>query len=157
MAPKASVAMADLDHFKRLNDTFGHAAGDRALRNFAQVLRATMRPSNLVARWGGEEFVVVLGDCTADEAAAALNRVRKALAASLADGTHPACTVSFGVAEFPAHGNDLDGLVHQADGALYQAKQGGRNRVVIAGRAGPTPEDMPAHETGGQSTPTTPE
>ncbi len=130
-APLAAVAMADLDHFKKLNDTYGHAAGDKALRSFAQTLRSTLRPSDVVARWGGEEFVVLLPDCTAADAKTALDRVREAVAALGSDGDVPRCTVSFGVAEFPQHDHELAGLLQAADAALYQAKQGGRNRVAI--------------------------
>ncbi|MBI5609646.1 MAG: GGDEF domain-containing protein [Deltaproteobacteria bacterium] len=130
-APRAAMAMADLDHFKRLNDTYGHAAGDKALRSFAQTLRSTLRPSDVVARWGGEEFVVLLPDCTAADAKTALDRVREAVAALGHDGDVPSCTVSFGVAEFPLNDQELAGLLQAADAALYQAKQGGRNRVAI--------------------------
>lgn len=129
---KVVVVMADLDHFKRLNDTHGHAAGDRALQGFAQVLKASLRPGDVVARYGGEEFSVLLPDCSGDEAVRSLDRVRAALAAHCAQVGGPVFTVSFGISEFPRHGADLESLLKVADAALYQAKQSGRDRVVVA-------------------------
>lgn len=130
----AAVAMADLDHFKRLNDTYGHAAGDRALRLFAQVLRATVRPVDVVARCGGEEFVVLLPGCSQGDAAVVLERVREALARSTGRGDVPAFTASFGLAAYPDFGGALEDVLRSADEALYQAKTEGRDRVVLAGR-----------------------
>ena len=127
-----SLAMADLDHFKRLNDTHGHGAGDRALRTFAQVLRSTLRPGDVIARYGGEEFTILLADCSADQASHAVERVRAALKARCAEGEGPSFTASFGVCDFPRHGDDLESLLRIADKALYQAKEGGRDRVMLA-------------------------
>ncbi|MBK9179368.1 MAG: GGDEF domain-containing protein [Acidimicrobiales bacterium] len=132
-----TVAMGDLDHFKQLNDTHGHEAGDRALRLFAQVLRRTLRPGDLVARFGGEEFLLVFPSCSTVDAVSALERVREALALALSEGGSPGFTASFGVAD-SNQGDDLDEIVAVADQALFAAKVQGRNRVVVAG--GPLPD-----------------
>ncbi len=128
-----SVVVCDLDHFKRLNDTYGHETGDRALRLFAQVLRRTVRPSDIVARYGGEEFVVVLGDAGPSQAIIALERIRSALDEAIAGGGGVHFTSSFGVAAYPLHGVNLDELIQSADKALYIAKKNGRNRIEVAG------------------------
>jgi len=130
----AVVAMGDLDTFKSLNDTHGHDAGDRALRLFAQTLRACLRPEDLACRYGGEEFVVVLPRCSLEDATAALERVQEQLVLNLSQGEVPPFTVSFGVAESGAD-DSLEGLIRAADAALLRAKATGRNRVVIAGNS----------------------
>jgi diguanylate cyclase (GGDEF)-like protein len=127
-----AVVMCDLDHFKKLNDTRGHDAGDRALRRFATTLRRALRPEDIVARYGGEEFVAVLPNCSAKDAAAAMNRVRALLASTLERGDVPFFTVSIGIAAFPTHGETLEELVCVADDALYAAKRNGRDRVEVA-------------------------
>lgn len=129
---KVVAVIGDLDHFKKLNDLHGHGAGDKALRGFAQVLKATLRPGDIVARYGGEEFVALLANATGTEAVGALDRVRAALEKHCATSGGPVVTVSFGAAEFPRHGEDLESLIKVADGALYQAKAQGRDRVVLA-------------------------
>lgn len=125
-----ALAMGDLDHFKQLNDTFGHDAGDRALRVFARTLRSVLRGEDVVARFGGEEFVVVFPGQSAGAAAGALERVREALALAVTAGTVPAFTASFGVAS-SADADSLEELLRVADAALFQAKRAGRNRVVM--------------------------
>jgi diguanylate cyclase (GGDEF)-like protein len=127
-----SLAFGDLDHFKLLNDTYGHDAGDRALRAFARTLRQSLRPSDHAARWGGEEFVVVFPETTRDQASLVLDRVRGELARVVAAGGIPAFTVSFGVSD-GFDGDDLETLVAAADRALLQAKDAGRDRVVVSG------------------------
>ncbi len=129
-APYA-VAYADLDHFKQLNDTYGHAAGDKALRQFAQVLQAACPAPLLASRHGGEEFVVLLPGHTADAARAWGNHLRAQLAARTAQADGPAFTVSIGVAL--ARG-DLDATIQAADEALLEAKRTGRDRVSLSGQ-----------------------
>lgn len=127
-----SVAYADLDHFKVLNDTYGHDVGDRALRLFCTVLRSNVRPDDVVARYGGEEFVVVLPRCSPSEAVPVLRRVQQSLADTLrADGMAP-FTVSIGIAS-AVHGGTFDEVLMLADGSLLRAKDDGRNRIVVNG------------------------
>lgn len=125
-----AIAMGDLDHFKQLNDSHGHDAGDRALRSFSQTLRATLRDEDLICRYGGEEFVVAFPRRSSAEAAAALSRVQQELLLSTASGTIAPFTVSFGVANSD-QAADLTELCQIADAALFRAKRQGRNRVVI--------------------------
>jgi diguanylate cyclase (GGDEF)-like protein len=124
------LVLLDLDHFKQLNDRLGHQAGDRALQRVAEVLLRSARPYDTVARYGGEEFAVILPGTSPGQAASVAERFRRAVAAM--DWTVPV-TVSVGVASFPAHAADPVSLVKRADQALYRAKQGGRNRVVVSG------------------------
>jgi diguanylate cyclase len=131
------VAVADIDHFKRLNDEYGHEVGDRALRVFAEVLRDNLRPDDIVARVGGEEFVVILPGCEPHGAAHALERVRSALSVCLQRARLPLFTVSFGVAELSA-GTPFKVAFETADEALYEAKRLGRDQVVIS-RPAPVP------------------
>ena len=131
-----AVAYGDLDHFKQLNDVFGHDAGDRALRTFSQVLRDALRPSDIACRYGGEEFVIVLPACGTDEAVDVLRRVRERIALRLESGHLPVFTVSFGVAS-SEQAIDLEGAVALADEALLRAKAAGRDRIVVAHLAEP--------------------
>lgn len=125
-----AVAMADLDHFKNLNDTYGHETGDRALRLFARVLRDSLRTSDMVSRHGGEEFAIAFPDCSTVEATRALSHVSTQLDAAITVGGLPKFTVSFGVTESEP-GEDFDAVLRRADDALLQAKREGRNRVVL--------------------------
>ena len=128
-----ALAMCDLDHFKALNDTYGHDVGDEALRTFATVLRETTRPGDLAVRFGGEEFALLLPDCPADRAVEVVDRVRDHLVEALARRPDlPAFTVSIGVADTDGAPMDLAGVIHAADEALYAAKRDGRDRVVAA-------------------------
>ena len=126
-----SLVMADLDNFKTLNDVHGHSTGDRALRRFAEVLRSVTRPEDIVARIGGEEFIVLLPHVLAPDAAALAERVRGRLRDR--DGlSEPPFTVSLGVAE-GLHIDDLHDVISAADQALFAAKAAGRDRVMLAG------------------------
>jgi diguanylate cyclase (GGDEF)-like protein len=126
-----AFVLCDLDHFKKLNDTHGHEAGDQALRLFADVLRATLRENDMPCRWGGEEFVLILARRSAAQAFEAVERLREALAQALLAGSAPTFTASFGIAD-TSMGLQLDQLARMADDALYQAKEAGRNCAVIA-------------------------
>jgi two-component system, cell cycle response regulator len=123
------VAMIDVDHFKLVNDTHGHSAGDVVLRKVAEALRATVRPYDLVARYGGEEFVVILPGLALAEAVVVAERMRAAVPSHTAP--RPA-TISVGLALFDPALDDVEGLLRRADEALYQAKGRGRDRVVSA-------------------------
>jgi len=122
--------MADLDHFKELNDTHGHDVGDRALRVFVSVFKSVLRPGDLACRYGGEEFVVALPNCDGENATRVCDRIREALALASLDGSIPVFTSSFGVAP-PRLGATLQDLVAEADIALYEAKGAGRDRSVM--------------------------
>jgi diguanylate cyclase (GGDEF)-like protein len=126
-----SLMMIDVDRFKQLNDTAGHAAGDEVLRRLAAVLSRASRRGDLAARFGGEEFTVIMTDCSLPDAVARADGLRAQIAAESACWRH-ALTVSIGVAEFPCGVPESDAgalLVRQADAALYTAKHDGRNRV----------------------------
>ncbi|SFJ60842.1 diguanylate cyclase [Planctomicrobium piriforme] len=128
-----SVVMADIDHFKSINDTQGHQGGDRVLRDVARRLAACLRPSDAVGRYGGEEFMIVLPGCDLSEAAGAAERLRREIADSefgSVCGTLQV-TVSLGAASSIGQCFDAEDLVREADAALYRAKRGGRNRVEL--------------------------
>lgn len=129
-----SLLMFDLDHFKQINDTYGHPAGDDVLRAFATRIRNELRPADRVARYGGEEFSVILPETTADGAHIMAERVRHALADTsirLPDGREIRLTVSAGISCYPGDAESPEELVARADQALYAAKETGRNRVVL--------------------------
>jgi diguanylate cyclase (GGDEF)-like protein len=125
--------MVDIDHFKNVNDHWGHGMGDRLLKAVARTLAAGVRADDMVARVGGEEFAVLLPDADVPTAATVAERVRAAVAALQVDGDDGAlsCTVSIGHAAL-APGLSWEGLVKAADDALYRAKNAGRNRVEAA-------------------------
>lgn len=136
-----AVAMADLDHFKQLNDTFGHDTGDRALRLFARVMKATVRESDLVSRHGGEEFVMVLPHLDVVSAAPVLHRLRHHLAEALTDAQLPPFTTSLGLADSTAS-DDYQEILDAADQALMRAKSEGRDRLVIGDSSAYTVSDV---------------
>jgi diguanylate cyclase (GGDEF)-like protein len=127
-----SVVMIDLDHFKEINDRHGHAVGDAVLQKAAALLRDVLRAEDLVARWGGEEFIVLLAETSGDAAGLVAEKVRLALSSSTFehDGVAERLTASFGVAEH-RHAQPLDLTIAAADRALYRAKAAGRDRVMV--------------------------
>jgi diguanylate cyclase len=126
-----SLLMLDIDHFKNVNDEFGHPVGDEALRNIAQILRESLRDPDTPGRYGGEEFGVVLPDTDAEGACVIAERVRRQVADALvAHKPEVRCTVSIGVAEATADLLDSRQWIERADRALYRAKALGRNRTV---------------------------
>ena len=129
-----AVLLIDLDHFKSVNDRFGHAVGDRTLEIFADAARESIRANDLVGRLGGEEFAAILRDTSQEKAVAAANRLREsfAKAAQDVDGRPVCATVSIGVAQCEGPVLDVAELLAQADQALYFAKERGRNRVELA-------------------------
>lgn len=127
------VALLDIDNFKRLNDTFGHNAGDGALIHLADVIRRNLGPNDTVARLGGEEFIILYPDCDLDEAAAALTRLQRELTREyfLADERKLLITFSAGVTLWQP-GEAVEAVIARADDAMYEAKRTGRNKVVKA-------------------------
>ncbi|MGV8900100.1 MAG: GGDEF domain-containing protein [Burkholderiaceae bacterium] len=127
------VAMLDLDNFKKLNDTFGHSAGDDALIQTVRIAKEILRPTDVIARFGGEEFLILFPDTQPADASRVLIRLQRALTKHffMQDDQHPLVTFSAGVA-LHAPQEDQAALTKRADVALYQAKQAGKNRVVIA-------------------------
>ena len=134
------VVIADLDDFKRVNDTYGHAVGDEVLKEFARALRSTVRESDVAGRWGGEEFVLVLTGTDTEGGARLAERARAAIesrAIQAPNGDPVSVTASFGVAASSGAGG-VEELLAAADSALYQAKHAGKNRVVVStGSAAP--------------------
>jgi diguanylate cyclase (GGDEF)-like protein len=127
-----SVAMGDVDHFKRINDRHGHEAGDRVLTQIASTLSEALRMPDKVGRYGGEEFLVIFPHTTLTQARKIAERMRGEVQKSdidLGDG-HVGITISLGVTQFQK-GEDLEQLLSRADAALYQAKSGGRNLVAV--------------------------
>jgi diguanylate cyclase (GGDEF)-like protein len=122
-----SVALVDVDHFKSVNDRFGHASGDAVLVQLGELMRTQLRASDVLARWGGEEFLLCAPDTSVSAAADLADRVRQAVAGWTFPHGEP-MTISIGLTQWLG-GDDVDGLLLRADRALYQAKARGRNRV----------------------------
>lgn len=127
-----SVIMIDIDHFKRVNDEFGHLLGDEVLRQVGQIFAQHIRKPDILCRYGGEEFAILLPSTRGEAAVAVADKLRRLVEEYQFPGVPRRVTISAGVADFGAHGSSRDDLVQAADEALYQAKQGGRNRVVAA-------------------------
>jgi two-component system, cell cycle response regulator len=135
------LLVVDADHFKSINDTFGHATGDDALRHISQLLRETLRIGDVVGRWGGEEFVIALPATAPDAGIQLADRLRETIAKApvYRDKEQPVVTVSIGIAELEGD-ETTDSLFRRADKALYLAKERGRNRVVFLKAAEDTGE-----------------
>ena len=130
-----ALMLVDLDCFKSVNDGLGHQAGDHVLREFCSLLMSTYRSTDIVSRFGGDEFAVVFPETTPQEAAQLAVRVRDALSTLFPDGVVPSpITASFGIASFPDDAGSADDLIAAADRALYLAKAAGRDRIVIVNR-----------------------
>ncbi|WP_313621606.1 sensor domain-containing diguanylate cyclase [Achromobacter sp.] len=125
-----SVVALDIDHFKVINDTYGHNVGDEVIRDMAQIMRECSRPSDVLCRSGGEEFLILLPGVGAREATNVAERLRRHVAQWKSQGASPV-TVSAGVAQWPTGGRNVDEVFRAADAALYAAKERGRNRVVM--------------------------
>lgn len=131
----AGVLLLDVDHFKKINDTYGHRAGDAVLQQIAQRLSLGVRIHDWVGRYGGEEFVVVIANCNPETLAVCAERLREAVASApiQANGTELSITVSVGAAMLPcSFGESAAEILESADSALYRAKQNGRNRIELA-------------------------
>jgi len=133
-AKSLGVLMLDLDHFKRINDAHGHARGDLVLKQTTHAMQSTLRAGDIVGRFGGEEFVVLLPGADLKQAMSAAERCRAAVEKmKIPDAPYLSVTASVGVAAFPDHGEDLDELLKASDRAMYAAKANGRNRIETAG------------------------
>ncbi|MBX5155063.1 diguanylate cyclase [Rhizobium lentis] len=144
MGTTAAVIVFDIDHFKSVNDRYGHASGDRVITVFAEELTAHCRPGDTAARLGGEEFALVLKEIMPDRAQLTAERIRRAFEAREIpiDGEVLRCTVSVGVAPGRSTPLDFDAMLSAADKALYAAKRGGRNRVELAGYLTAVPAEV---------------
>jgi diguanylate cyclase (GGDEF)-like protein len=124
-----------VDYFKNYNDTYGHLVGDQVLRALVQAIQAHVKSSDIIGRWGGEEFAIALPNTTAQHALGIAERIRKTMATVKMRDEHgsdiPSPTVSQGIATFPDHAQETMGLVDIADRALYQAKSLGRDHIVL--------------------------
>lgn len=131
----ASLVMFDIDHFKRINDTYGHQAGDKVIQTLAKITAASIRDADLAGRYGGEEFVVLLPDVNAAGARLLAERLRRTVEASevMHEGQSLRFTISVGVADLSEGCTSHEHFIHCADHALYQSKHEGRNRVTVRG------------------------
>lgn len=128
----ATFVLLDIDHFKQINDRYGHLAGDEIIKQTAEILRSFVRDVDIVARYGGEEFSLCLVNTNATAACSIAERIRQNIAYELEQASEIFCTVSFGVAEFSRYYSDYSQWVDAADKALYRAKANGRNRVEVS-------------------------
>lgn len=140
------LVMADIDHFKRVNDTYGHETGDRAIKTFCEVSKGSLRQTDLMGRWGGEEFAFAFCDITPEQAQSSIDRIRLELAARLSTSDLPGFTASYGIVD-ASNCASLEDAVRLSDDALYAAKAKGRNCSVIAATEGPEPGMSTAQPT----------
>jgi diguanylate cyclase (GGDEF)-like protein len=138
-----TAILLDLDHFKRINDNFGHQVGDEVLAAVGRELSRGVRASDFTARYGGEEFLILLQATRAEDGVELAEKLRTSLEGVHVPGYTGRVTASFGVAAMPDHAGDADSLLRAADQALYAAKEAGRNRVIAAGGS-PAPQPQPA-------------
>ena len=129
--PGMTVALIDIDHFKRINDTHGHAGGDTVLRRFSEEAQSALRGGDVLARWGGEEFLLVMPATGVDQALAALARIRAAILQLTFDEVEPGMKLTFSAGASECHGaHDLEAAVARADAVMYRAKRAGRDRIM---------------------------
>ena len=130
-----SLLVIDIDHFKKYNDTYGHLAGDEVLSKLASVFKESIRSSDYAARYGGEEFIIMLPEIGPEQGVEAAERIRHKVAEEIfsGDGESIKVTISVGVACYPKNGKDAESVIRNADAALYEAKELGRNLVILAG------------------------
>jgi len=143
-----SVVMLDIDHFKAVNDRFGHAAGDRVLKSVADLCRAAKRDSDIIARLGGEEFAIMLPETTEAATVQFAERLRRLIVdcAVTANGQEIPVTISVGIAGASVRTSGIESLMRDADQALYEAKRAGRNRIVVARHSDPAADVHEAAE-----------
>ncbi len=125
-----SLLLLDLDHFKEVNDTYGHQVGDRVLIEVAKSIAQHSRPQDTVARYGGEEYIVALPRCSKEDALKVAARIRRGVSAVRIDGLDKPLTITGGISTLPVDGQDIDSLVLRADSALYHGKDHGRNQII---------------------------
>jgi diguanylate cyclase (GGDEF)-like protein len=126
-----ALALIDLDHFKRVNDSHGHAAGDTVLRRFAEIAGAVIRSEDVLGRWGGEEFLLMMPNTTAQQGTICLQRIRNRLRATTIDEVRQGLVIAFSAGIADCRGEeDLDPAIERADRLMYQAKEQGRDRIL---------------------------
>ena len=141
--PRCAILLADIDHFKSINDTHGHEGGDAVLIGFAERLRNVMRKDDVIARWGGEEFLIVLDQADSIAAIAVAERLRRTAAGQpfAVNGAAVTVTASIGVSVVAVGEGGIEPALSRADAALYAAKRDGRNRVCLDRPSGPPQPD----------------
>lgn len=130
-----SIIMADIDHFKKVNDTYGHSAGDEVLVQLSQLFLTNFRMEDIVCRFGGEEFLIVMPETSAETAFIRIDALRQLMETTKLNltGVSLQITLSAGIAVYPVEGSTIEEVVQKADQAMYRAKTEGRNRVIAGG------------------------